>query len=113
MLPPIQVMPSVSEDILALRRLIEDIAKLYSIDLTDKAVIRRILDGDLSHIQTNAGLSSGASLCEELPAMLRLLFRLEASSSEDLGISGLRQLWSQHRDTLARFRGIKFMPVVS
>lgn len=42
---------------------------------------------------------------QQLSTMLTLLFRLEASSSEDLGNTGLRRLWRQHRELLARFRG--------
>ena len=102
--------PNVSEDIAALRRLIERIAELYSLDLTDKAVIGLVLDGNLPHCLVNSG---SPSLREELPAMLRLLFRLEASSSEDLGISGLHRLWCQHREVLARFHAGSLMPIAS
>jgi len=35
--------------------------------------------------------------------MLILLFRLETSSSEDLGVDGLRRLWRQHSEILGRF----------
>lgn len=35
--------------------------------------------------------------------MLVLLYRLEGSSSEDLGFDGMRKLWRQHSETLARF----------
>jgi hypothetical protein len=36
--------------------------------------------------------------------MLTLLFRLESSSSEDIGIAGLHTLWRQHSEILERFR---------
>jgi hypothetical protein len=36
--------------------------------------------------------------------MMILLYRLEASSSEDLGVEGLRRLWRQHGEILARFQ---------
>ena len=113
---PIPSMPNASEDILALRHLIEHIASIHSLDLTDKAVVTRILDGDMSHCRLNtgsSGCSSNDALSEELPTMLRLLFRLEASSSEDLGNSGLRKLWSQYREILARFNARKIMPITS
>ena len=89
-----------SEDLLALRRVIAQHAERCGLDLTDPLAVRQILDGDCSPCQTPAHAPQG---CHELPAMLTLLFRLEASSSEDLGISGLRRLWRQHGEILSRF----------
>ena len=89
-----------SEDILALRRVIAHQAERYGLDLTDRAAIRRFLDGDFSDGQPPA---RNYSAYQELSAMLVLLLRLEASSSEDLGIDGLRRLWHQHSEILARF----------
>ena len=99
--------PDPSAEILALRHLIEHLAKQCGIDSTDKTAIARLMDGDYSHDQTHGG---DHKTCQELAAMLRLLFRLETSSSEDLGISGLCRLWETHRETLARFNALKQLP---
>lgn len=89
------------EDLLALRRAITLLAKRCQIDLADRAALRRLLDGDFSDCRAVTGdVRDG----QDLRALLTLLFRLEASSSEDLGIAGLRRLWRQHGKVLARFR---------
>ena len=90
-----------SEDIQALRRIIAQLAERCSVDLTDRETLRRLLDGDFSDGPTPLG---GHQDRRDLSAMLTLLFRLEASSSEDLGITGLRRLWHEHAKMLARFR---------
>lgn len=86
---------------MALRRLISELAPRCGLDLTDRAAIRHFLDG-------NSPLSRGESIdpqiCQEVRTMLILLFRLEGSSSEDLGFDGLRRLWHQHSEILARFQ---------
>jgi hypothetical protein len=89
-----------SEDILALRRVIAHLADRCDLDLADPIAVRHFLDGDSSHGKASARQHQ---VCEELRAMLTLLFRLEASSSEDLGITGLHRLWMQHSEILARF----------
>lgn len=89
-----------SGDIQALRRVIENLARQHRIDLTDRAVIGRIVDDDTTIIDTT-GIDP--QLFEEFSSMLRLLFRLEFSSSEDLGVSGLSRLWERHREILRRF----------
>lgn len=88
-----------SEDLLALRRLIAHLAPRCGLYLDDRAAVRRFLDDDVSRSE---GIDP--QICQELRAMLILLFRLEASSSEDLGVEGLRRLWTQHSETLARFQ---------
>jgi len=93
--------PHSSEDIQTLRRIIAQLAERCSVDLTDRATLRRILDGDFSSGQTPLG---DRPPMRDLSAMLTLLFRLEASSSEDLGITGLRRLWYEHARMLVRFR---------
>ena len=90
-----------SQDIQALRRIIAQLAERCSVDLTDRETLRRLLDGDFSDDQPALG---GYQDRRDLSAMLTLLFRLEASSSEDLGITGLRRLWHEHARMLARFR---------
>lgn len=90
-----------SEELLALRRLIAQFAPLCGLDLKDRAAIRHFLDG---HSPLSQGESIDPQLCQELRAMLILLFRLEGSSSEDLGFEGLRRLWHQHGEILARFQ---------
>ena len=93
--------PHGSEDIQALRRIIAQLADHCGINLTDSATLGRLLDGDFSDGPTPLG---GHQDRRDLSAMLTLLFRLEASSSEDLGITGLRRLWHEHAKILARFR---------
>jgi hypothetical protein len=90
----------VCEDLLALRRVIAHLADRCRLDLGDRAAVSRFIDGDFSHNQSPA---RKLAACQELRAMLILLLRLEASSSEDLGIDGLRRLWRQHSEILARF----------
>jgi hypothetical protein len=62
--------------------------------------IRHFLDNDLATSQSER---IDPQICQELRAMLILLFRLEASSSEDLGVEGLRRLWRQHSEIMARY----------
>lgn len=93
-----------SEDILALHRAITHLADRCDLDLADPFAVRHFLDGDSSHGQAS---DREAKFCDELRAMLTLLFRLEASSSEDLGIAGLHRLWMQHSEIMARFQARK------
>jgi hypothetical protein len=88
------------EELFALRRLIGELAPQCGLDLADRAATRHFLDGQASHSE-----SIDPQLCQELRAMLILLFRLEACSSEDSGLSGMRRLWRLHGETLARFAG--------
>lgn len=96
-----------SADLLALRRLIAELAQQCGLDLTDKSVLRCFLDSDPTLCQAPL---ADAKTRQELRTMLILLFRLEASSSEDLGVEGLRRLWHQHGETLARFRTRESIP---
>lgn len=96
-------MPGVSdasEDILALRRVIAQLADRCDLDLADPLAVRHFLDGDFSVKHASAREHRDN---DELRDMLTLLFRLEASSSEDLGIAGLHRLWTQHSEIMARF----------
>ena len=90
-----------SEDLQALRHLIEDIARQYRLDLSDRAVLTGIMDGDLAAVRAS-GISP--QQVADLSTMLRLLLRLEYSSSEDIGVSGLCRLWETLRGVLKRFR---------
>lgn len=101
MRPPLVDPPSNCEDIQALRRVIAQLADHCAIDLSDRAVLRRVLDGDFC---AAAAAPNDRRQIQELSAMLTLLFRLEASSSEDLGIAGLLGLWREHGRILARCR---------
>ena len=101
MRPSLLDQPHGSDDIQALRRIIAQLAERCSVDLTDRATLRRLLDGDFSDDPTPP---DGHQDRRDLSAMLTLLLRLEASSSEDLGITGLRRLWHEHARMLARFR---------
>lgn len=83
------------EDLQALRRVIEDLARQHRIDLANPEVIARLTAGDAANIEPQR--------FAELSSMLRLLFRLQGSSSEDLGVSGLCRLWERHQEILRRF----------
>jgi hypothetical protein len=89
------------EDMLALHRLIAQLAPQCGVDLGNRASIRHFLDADSA---TSRSESIDPQICQELRAMMILLYRLEASSSEDLGVEGLRRLWRQHGEILARFQ---------
>lgn len=91
-----------AEDIQALRQLIAQLAPQCGVDLNDRAAVRHFLDHDSA---ASRGESVDPEICRELHAMLILLYRLEASSSEDLGVEGLRRLWRQHGEFLSRHRG--------
>ena len=89
--------PADNEDLHLLRRMIVQLAERCGLDLEDSSAIRRFLDGDFSPIK---GHDCDTRSCDDLKAMITLLFRLEASTSEDLGISGLRRLWHRHSEIL-------------
>ena len=101
MKPSSQDLPQSPQDLQALRRAIALLADRCGVDLTDRATLRRVLDGDYSDQPAALGKLQDV---QDLSAMLTLLFRLEACSSEDLGITGLRHLWRLHGRMLARFR---------
>lgn len=92
---------SSAEDIQALRRLIVQLAPQCGLDLNNRAAVRQFLDGEQDKLRSE---SINPQRCHELRTMLILLYRLEASSSEDLGVEGLRRLWHQHGEILARFK---------
>lgn len=92
-----------SVELEALRRLIVQLAAQCNLDLRNRAAIRHFLDGSQ---ETRLSESVDPQLCHELRAMLVLLYRLEGSSSEDLGFDGMRRLWRQHSETLARFDSV-------
>lgn len=85
-------------DLLPLRRMIIRLAERCHLDLADKPAVRRFLDGDFSQCEAPEW---DINSCRDLHSMITLLFRLEASSSEDLGINGLHRLWLQHNELLA------------
>lgn len=89
-----------STELLALRRLIAELAGQCDLDLRNRVAIRHFLDDSPAAARSK---SIDPQLCHELRAMLVLLYRLEGSSSEDLGFDGMRRLWRQHSETLARF----------
>jgi hypothetical protein len=89
------------EDLQALRRLIVRLAPQCGVDLQNRQSIRRFLDYDRAASRSE---SIDPQLCQELHAMMILCYRLEASSSEDLGVEGLRRLWRQHGEILARYQ---------
>lgn len=87
------------EDIQVLRRLIAHLAPQCGLELGNRTAVRQFLDNDQPIGRSE---SIDPQICHELRAMLILLYRLEASSSEDLGVEGLRRLWRQHSEILAR-----------
>ncbi|MDP3538850.1 MAG: hypothetical protein Q8S26_09115 [Azonexus sp.] len=89
------------EELLILRQLICQLAPQCGLDLGNRASVRSFLDQDAAASRSE---SIDPKLCQELRAMLILLYRLEASSSEDLGVEGLRRLWHQHGEIIARFQ---------
>lgn len=90
-----------TEEILALRRAIARLADECRIDLGDRTAVRRFMDDG----QPGEHLPQAEREARrELREMVTLLLRIEACSSEDIGIVGLRRLWSQHREILARFQ---------
>ena len=96
----IDVGPSADKNLLPLRRMILRLADRCGLDLTDAASVRRFLDGDFAHCKAPEW---DANACSDLHSMITLLFRLEASSSEDLGINGLCSLWHQHNEIMVGF----------
>jgi hypothetical protein len=89
-----------SEDLLPLRRMIVRLANRCRLDLADSSAIRRFLDSDYSQCEAP---DWDINSCRDLHSMITLLFRLEASTSEDIGINGLHSLWRQHHEILAGF----------
>jgi hypothetical protein len=83
----------------SLLRLIAHRADHCNLDLNDSSAIKRFMDYDFSHCKA---LTRESQDCLELHSMLTLLFRLQASTSEDIGITGLRRLWQQLGEILAR-----------
>jgi hypothetical protein len=79
---------------------VQQLAQLCRLDLNNELAVRRFRDGDFSlKLESNRVFSS----CQELRTMLTLQLRLEASSSEDIGIDGLNFLWNQCSNILKRF----------
>jgi hypothetical protein len=91
-----------SDDLWMLRSLIEGLAQRCSVDLADPRVVRRYLDGDFPAC---LALYPDEQAHQKLRTLLILLLRLEVSSSEDLGNTGLRLLWEQHQKILAGLWG--------
>ncbi|MFZ2974803.1 MAG: hypothetical protein WA049_19405 [Ferribacterium limneticum] len=89
------------EDMQALRQLIAQLAPQCGVDLGNRTSIRQFLDSDPG---TGRSESIDPQICQELRIMMILLYRLEASSSEDLGVEGLRRLWRQHDEIMTRFQ---------
>ncbi|KAF0161679.1 MAG: hypothetical protein FD157_4120 [Rhodocyclaceae bacterium] len=82
------------DDLLALRTHINRLAIACDLDINHGDTVTRLLAGEFSH-----DLDHGREV-EVLRALLVLLYRLEASVSEDLGIDGLVRLWQQHNKVL-------------
>lgn len=83
------------DDLLALRTHIGRMAIACGVDISRNDNVSRVLAGDFSLCRAHGREA------ELLRALLVLLYRLETSISEDLGIDGLVDLWQQHNDILA------------
>lgn len=82
------------EDLLALRTHIGRLAVICGVDINSDDNVSRLLAGDYSKCHQQPRQA------ETLRGLLVLLYRLEASVSEDLGIDGLVGLWQQHNAIL-------------
>ncbi|TXT40286.1 MAG: hypothetical protein FD135_1418 [Comamonadaceae bacterium] len=91
----------ISNDLVALQRLIQQLAQRCGFDLNNRVEVQRLLDGDFSRYATPDG---DRASYQELRTMLTLQLRLETSSGEDIGIHGLNFLWHQCSDILKRCR---------
>lgn len=78
----------------SLRRLIAGLAQRCQVNLDDRRALRQLLDE-----QTAANKDPAR---HELRSLLRLLYRLESASSEDLGLAALRRLWQLCAEARAR-----------
>jgi len=84
------------DDLLALRTHIGRMAIVCGVDISRDENVGRILAGDFSQCSGH-GREAGV-----LRALLVLLYRLETSVSEDIGIDGLVSLWQQHSALLVQ-----------
>jgi hypothetical protein len=92
----------IGDDLLALHRIIHHQAPHCGLDTADAASVRRFIDGTYP---PRAALNPDfLRTCREMRAMLILLLRLEASTSEDLGFEAVCRLWRHHDEILARYR---------
>ena len=82
------------DDLLALRTHIGRMAIVCGVDISHEDNVSLLLAGDYSQCHEHGREA------EVLRAMLVLLYRLESSVSEDLGIDGLVSLWQQHNSVL-------------
>lgn len=82
-------------ELAALRQAIKHLAVRCGIDIADRASIRALLAGDLAALP-----DADSPNYIELRTMLSLLYRLEDSTSEDIGIDGLQRLWRQHGEII-------------
>lgn len=95
-------MERIGDDLLALRRIIHHHAPLCGLDTADAASVRQFMNGTFP---SPAALNPDSlQACREMRAMLILLLRLEASTSEDLGFDAICRLWQHHNEILARYR---------
>lgn len=85
-------------DLPALRRIVLRLAEHCGVDLTHPPSRRALIDGELSCDST-----SKRQAIADLRSALILLYRLQDSSSEDLGVHGLQRLWHAHQEFVARY----------
>jgi hypothetical protein len=85
-------------DLPALRRVVSRLAERSGVDLTHPPTLRALIDGELSCDSTGT-----RQAIADLRSALILLYRLQDSSSEDLGVQGLQRLWHAHQEFVARY----------
>ena len=93
------------DELRALQQAIGELAGRLGVDLADRRRLRALLDGDEIGIARNAAEANDATEADTLAALRELLvlsLRLEACSSEDLGVSGVRRLWQRCGELRAR-----------
>lgn len=85
-------------DLPALRRIVSRLAERSGVDLAHPPSVRALIDGELS-----CDSISNRQAIADLRSALILLYRLQDSSSEDLGVHGLQRLWHAHQEFVARY----------
>jgi hypothetical protein len=94
-MPPMPTSPPPPADELEhLRQLIAGLAALCGVDSGDRRALRQLIDAPDG--------TTTDDLRQELRTLLTLLYRLEAASSEDSGLAGLRRLWQLCAEARAR-----------
>ncbi|MDE1546597.1 hypothetical protein PTW32_14345 [Dechloromonas agitata] len=90
------------QELAALHQAIERLAARSCLDINAPSTIRHLMSGNFAALP-----EASPTLCGELRQMQTLLYRLEDSNSEDIGIAGLQRLRRQHGEIIAAHAGNK------